>query len=221
MKRTLLFTALLIMGSINAQEDQKKISIEKGIWTLGGSLNLSTNSFDSQQEESLSDRETENFSFNFFPRFGYAIADNLVVALSIGYGLNKSDSENFNGVDDNTNSEFKRETISVIPNIRAYKTLGKSFALYLQGEFGYSKNWGENTFSDGERRTFDGESFFVGFRPGASFFISKNFAFESSLGLLRYNTTKNSESDGFSRESNTLLFDLSPSSINFGLNFFF
>lgn len=227
MKKGLLLVALLGVWSLSAQESKKeKLTIEKGTWNLGGNLSLGVAKNNDRDESRLN--ENENTFISFFPNVGYAIGKNIITGLSFGYGYAKSESSSANdGNIDNFNSNDRR-TMSIAPYVRGYLPVGKKLALYAQGEVGFSnvknKSHDENTNSPINESTSKG--YFIGIRPGVTYFISKNLALETGLGFLGYSKTDSefkSTSGTFdqSGESSSFNFSLNSSDLLFGLSYYF
>ncbi|MBS9464003.1 outer membrane beta-barrel protein [Flagellimonas sp. 389] len=222
MKRVVLVAALFGVISIQAQEEiNDKLTIEKGTWILGGNVSIGTNNFESTSEfnNEILQNESDRFSVSVFPRFGYAFNDNWIVGLVTEYSFNKTENENFNS--ELSTSEFKSESLALAPYVRRYFGVTKNLAFYAQGELGYGKSWSEDIGSDQERRTSEADRFFVGLRPGISFFASKNLAFESSVGLLQYTSVTGEDSSGAENENQGFNFNLNASNLLFGLSYFF
>lgn len=221
MKRILLFAALLSVSLISAQE-QDKLTIQKGTWTLGGSLSFNNNNSDANFNGLGITRNSQNdvSTLALFPRVGYTFNDNWIVGLTPGYITSKSENENSDDGGEVLTSEFKSETISISSLVRRYFGVGKNLALYLEGQLGYERFWSENVFDDLDRETSNGDGFSVNIRPGISFFASKNLAFETSIGVLGYSYSS-SEGEDFDNERQNFGFSLNPSDLFFGLSYFF
>ncbi len=233
MKRILLFAVLLSTSLIYAQEQKKdKLIIEKGTWTLGGNVSFNTDNFESRSDlitrdvdgNIIATRSNEldrDFtSLSLFPRIGFVFSDNWVIGILAEYSVANSESERMTEGEDTSNSEFKRENISLAPYVRKYFGITRNLALYAQGEIGYGRFWVENIFDDQERSTDSGDNFFVNVRPGISFFATKNLALESSIGVLGY-SVNTSEGENFESENQSFVFSINSSNLLFGLSYFF
>ena len=227
MRKILFVSALLTLGVTRAQTDQTdRLIIEKGTWNLTGSASLSFGSNDSENASFSGSGDFNSFSLN--PLFGYAVNDNFVVGLGLGYGRTSSESDSVDN--DGLMNEFESEGTgySIFPYARKFFSISSNFAFFLQGEARYTNGSNEVTRTLDGATTFtsdaDSESWFFGFRPGITYFVSKRFAFEANLGALGYATSNNegntgtdvSESD--SREFN---FELNPANLFFGLSYYF
>ncbi|MEO9512493.1 MAG: hypothetical protein ABJN84_09535 [Flavobacteriaceae bacterium] len=225
MKRVLFFTALLGMGFIQAQggeQKKNKLAIEKGTWNLAGNFSFGF----SDQNLNYADSSTDqNSSFaSFAPALGYFIATDIQLGLGGGYGF-RNDNTQFVGGVQTTDMDYRRNTFTLYPFVRKYFGLSKNFALYLQAEGRYDRSKIEQKTTNGDILNADSssDSLFMGIRPGLTFFVSNNFAFETGLGSVgyetaSYNTNSNttSESDG-----NSFNLNLSSSDLIFGLSYYF
>lgn len=225
MKRVLLFATLLSMVTMHAQDDgqkKKKLTIEKGTWNLGGNFSFGFNEGNSDSaDSSLEDSST---FVSISPNMGYFIGSNIEIGLGIGYSFRKTDSqftEDAQTIDMATNMH----SFSIYPYARKYFGINKNFAFYLQGEGSYSRSKNEQEIMNNGNQNFDSssDSFFVGIRPGLTFFVSNSFAFETSLGSLGYSTssfenTRDNVSDG---NTDSFNLNLSSSDLFFGLSYYF
>ncbi|MEW2920293.1 outer membrane beta-barrel protein [Muricauda sp. ANG21] len=220
MKHVLLFTLLLGAVALQAQDSENdKRTIPKGTWNIGGDF-----SFGFHDQESTNEASTSNldrYLFSFSPRIGYVFADNWMLGLKAGYGFSKSDNERIENGEFTGETENKGESISVAPYIRRYFGVGKNLLFNLQGELGYSASWSENISGSSERATSTSDRFNVSIRPGITFFVSNKLALESSLGVLEYYATKSDQSNGFDNTSSGVNLSLDPSSLFFGLSYYF
>ena len=227
MRKILFLSTLLISGLTVAQTDQTdRLIIEKGTWNVTGSVTFRSDAIDSEGD-SFSNSNDFN-SFTFSPSGGYALSNNFIVGLGLGYarGTNEDNNTDSEGLI----SEFESETTtySIFPYARKFFSVSPNFAFFLQGEARYSNtsNESDRTF-DGTttNASSDGESWFFGIRPGVTYFVSKRFALEANLGTLGYTTTNNERdnSSGNTTESdfNRFAFELNASNLFFGLSYYF
>lgn len=221
MKKVLLLTALLCVGIIKAQEDTKdKFILEKGTWNLSGNFAFGFNDGDSNGIDTSSDENTTFIEIS--PTVGYFFNNNFQVGLGLGYGYRDSDFEFVNnGAIINRNIED--HTFSVYPYARKYFGLKKNFAFYLQGEGRYSRSSREQNLTEIPDTDFDSssDSFFIGIRPGLTFFVSNSFAFETTLGSLGYTHTSFDDDGNTTGDFKSFDFNLSSSDLFFGLSYYF
>ncbi|MEM8509195.1 MAG: outer membrane beta-barrel protein [Bacteroidota bacterium] len=227
MRNFLFYSALLISGFIVAQTDQPdRFVIEKGTWNVTGNVSLRSNSIDNEGESFSNANDFNSFSFN--PLVGYALSNNFVVGLGLGYsrGVNEDANTDVDGV--TTEFESETTTYSIFPYARKFFSVSPNFAFFLQGEARYNtiSNESDRTFGDTvTNSSSEGDSWFFGIRPGVTYFVSKRFALEANLGTLGYTTsdTENSNSSGATTESDVsqFAFELNASNLLFGLSYYF
>nr|WP_241489692.1 outer membrane beta-barrel protein [Lacinutrix algicola] len=126
------------------------------------------------------------------PKAGYFVSENIAAGLKVGY---ESDTADNDGTDTLDQSEF---SVGVFG--RYYFAPASQFSLFT--ELGVDYKSGEDKLIDAEYDGFD-----IAFAPGISYFVSKNFAIEATVGVLSYQTQ---EYDGASD---------SQDNFNVGLNF--
>lgn len=224
MKKLLFFTFILFAMQLHAQENlNDKLIIKKGTWNIAGDFSLGVNNSETRFESLTQQpqRDSDRTTVSFFPRAGYAFADNWLVGLISGYGFSKVENTDTEIGLEPRFFESRTETLTIAPYARRYFGLNKNLAVYLQGELGLSKSWTENTGDEIERTTSNVDEFFVAFRPGISFFVSKKLAFESSFGVLRYSSFDLESNPGAETESTNLDFSLNASDLLFGLSYYF
>ncbi len=222
MKKILILGAFCFTGLIIAQTDNQDIlSIEKGTWNVGGNLSFG---FDESEDTGANrNRETESSFFSFSPNIGYAIKKNLIAGLALRYSrfdreaISMNDSLiSFSGTGENT-------TLGVTPYLRGYLPVGNRLAFYAQFETSFFKTTlksedkiPEPDFSENESR-----GFFVGIRPGITFFVSERFALETVIGSLGYTQSKFEDTADRETTSKDFSFNLNSSEIFFGLSYYF
>ncbi len=245
MKRTLFFCATLMVASIFAQDTKKdKLVIKKGTWLLNGSLSFSNSDFDNVRERLNSDGETMNFrgqsdnsSFAVFSNVGYTLAKNLILGVGLGYTSNSREAININEEELTSFNSDSFNRIRYQAFIRGLLPIGKRFALFAQAEIGFAQS--EQEFFDEllqmQLGNFKSDQFFIQINPGIMFFVSKNFAFEGSLGNIGYSRTTSEDENfpvvgadgellnGTERESsnNSFRFDISSANLSLGLSYYF
>ncbi|UOY05915.1 porin family protein [Muricauda sp. SCSIO 64092] len=227
MKKTLFFAGALIAGSLTAQITQDdRLVIPKGTWTVGGNLSVNTLSNTSENEPFTSENSSTGISF--LPNLGYAVGKNTVLGIRPGYRYGESESTFLedNTINSSRTTEF--HALSIASYLRRFFPLNKNLALYLQGELGYEHLRGEstsenNTLSESESTT---DTFFIGIRPGITYFVSKAFALEAGIGALQYERSESEFTDSnetviSTEDRNRFNFDLDTSQIFFGLSYYF
>ncbi|WP_418511684.1 outer membrane beta-barrel protein [Corallibacter sp.] len=211
MKKLLLLAFVLTSIITHAQENSEKLTIDKGTWNVSGDISLHF----SNTESNNNNVEQDEFGFSFAPKIGYAINDNLILGLGIGYGHYKQDTTS------NTNQQTTVNTNSyhVFPYVRKFFPVGEKMAFLVQGEARFSKQKSDydETFMN---TSSDSESVFAGIRPGFTYFISDKIALETTIGALGYNYSEGEQSDGYYSKRNGFRFDFNTSNIIFGVSIY-
>jgi len=148
--------------------------------------------------------------------------------LGIGYGFSESDNLNISSNEVTSSSTSNATTFSFFPFVRGFLPVGKQLAFYVQGEFPYSDTRSE-FFDDNANATAiesDEENYFIGLRPGLTFFVSKNIVLETTLGSFGYSRRNGDQgNDGGIQEvsfsSDNFNFNLNSSDLFFGLAYYF
>jgi hypothetical protein len=105
------------------------------------------------------------------PQLGYAIKEDMVIGLGIGYGASASETENA--------MDFEGNTFIIAPYTKKYISLSECFALNLHAEVSYAT---KDCESSGETST--AETFFIGLRPGVSYRMNPKFVLQAQIGSL-------------------------------------
>ena len=227
MKKVLFFASVLIAGTLTAQTTQDdRLVIPKGTWTVGGNLSFDTFSRTSENEPFTS--ETDVTGISFLPNLGYAVGENTILGLRPGYRYQESENTVFEDSMLSNSRTTESHALSLAAYLRRFFPLNKNLALYLQGELGYAHARGESTsgndsLSESESTT---DTFFIGIRPGITYFVSKAFALEAGMGALQYERSESELKDSngtvsSTADSNRFNFDLDTSQIFFGLSYYF
>lgn len=198
MKKVLMTAvALFAFGFANAQESTGE-GFSKGNVFVSGSVGFGT--------ESTGDEKMNEF--NFSPKGAYFVTDNIAVGLALG--LSSTKTEDASPVEE-TNTKFSAGVFG-----RYYFTPASKFSIF--GQLGVNmnsyKDETKNTAS-GVTVSTEGNGFDVMLSPGVSYFLSKHFAMEASVGALGYETTKPDAAGADSTDN--FGFKINLSSINFGL----
>ena len=214
MKKLLIITFLLTFGLIIGQEKEENLNIQKGTWNLGGTFSL--NNSNSEFNANTSKNENDQFYVGFYPQVGYAINNNLIIGLGLGYNY-QNITTYYSGIE---NYDSNQNTVVVFPYIKKYFNITEKLSFHLQGEFSVSKTWIDNKSSITNNSNGTRNNLFAGIRPGITYFLNKKFALETSIGALGYSTGKNENDNG---EGKFNSFDLSFNSNNllFGLSYYF
>lgn len=222
-KKLIIATIFIITNIAYSQENIDVITINKNKWYVSGGLALTTLNSALNQGNTTNAR-TNNLGFSLSPKVGYAIKDNLTVGLGVGYAHNTSTY--YNG--DFYTAKSQNDAYSIYPFIKKFFNVNNRVFITLQGEAKYTRatSTGESTqnnFPNNINITNSTANVFeIGIRPGFTYFIGKNIAFEATIGFLKYGTSTitidNSQTEPNSGEFN---FDLNPSNLIFGFAIFF
>ena len=210
--------------------------ISKKKW-LGG-LTFSYVNFDSDDSSLLysilKDFDCNYRTFSVKPFFGYAIRDNVVVGMKLGYNHTIAELGNIAlNIDDDLDISLKdmryaEDTYSIAVFNRSYVGLdpGKRFGLFNETTLSY--NSGSSSFSRGtgdelKRTETTVNEIHLGINPGLAVFIVKNVCAEISLGVVgfKYRVEKQKTNTGETgkRRSSGADFKINLFNINIGLTF--
>jgi hypothetical protein len=191
-----LVLAILLMATVNSFA-QKKLTIEKGTWKIGGQTTLSHN----KTKRSDPDSDYKSFYWSLTPNIGYAISKNTLLGVQLGY------THSDNG-DDNYSDSYK-----VGMSVKKYFPVSKKFSFNITSRANFS--WGDNNLSQSFKR------FFIGFTPEISYFLTENFALEAEIGSLGYSNHKNKTDSEYIYTSDSFALNLNSSDIQFGVSYYF
>lgn len=202
-----------------AQNDDERFVIEKGTWYTSGNLSV----FNSQSESENLDfgRNQEASGFTISPILGYTLNKNFIVGTGVSYSSRKSDLENLERGTLTASSTTKIRVFSIFPYARLYKGLGKHLGVFVQGELSYSRNWFENEEENLTQSEDTQNSYFIGIRPGLSYFISKKLALETNIGSLGYSRFDSNTSNSETSSGSNFHLSLNTSDIFLGLAHYF
>ena len=211
MKKLVLLVAIIGCNLIFAQktETNEKLTIKKGTWILGGSLQLNGVSNNSG---AFISNPTSFSNSNIILNGGYFISNNITIGLNAGYAYSS-----FNVAD---------ETEYLIAGIylKLFKGIGKKTALNLTTSFDYLNGYftESSLFSGRPNVESDFETFRITIAPGLTYFISKKLAFEVSLGGLSFRSNKIESGNelGSTFRDNSFGVSLSLSQVNLGVNIY-
>ena len=159
----------MVVGYINAQESKKEYTgFSKGNIFMTGSVGV-------RSLENTANNYKEN-SFNFSPRAGFFVSNNIV----LGLGLEIS---NISRQQTSVSQTFEQRNFGIIVFGRYYFSPSNNFTFFTQAQIDYLTS---NITNLNIKSTGVG----FGIAPGISYFISDNFAIETSLGILSYASAK-------------------------------
>ena len=161
--------AVFALSFAHAQEEESTFGFGEGDIFVEGNIG-----FGSTNDKNT---ETKTSEFNFAPKAGYFISDDLAVGLDLGFGSEKE--EQFGA------ETVKRSTVGIGAFARYYfLELGERFKTY--GEFGVGYATANNKIADTKVNTLD-----VGATLGINYFVTENFAINFALAdILSYTSGK-------------------------------
>lgn len=189
MKKIILALITIATSSIGFAQSKTE-GFNKNDLFLSGSLAISSSSTGDQKET----------SFEFNPRVGYFISDNVAIGVQAGVGGSKGKLASTTVSDE---SSFTAGAFA-----RYYTSPAKKFS----GIF----NLGFNYFSNDDKiAKIKTTGFDLAFSPGLNYFLSNHFAIEASYGKLGFATSKSDVSG--SKPTNVIELDLNLTTVSFGL----
>ncbi|MFD2562172.1 porin family protein [Aquimarina rubra] len=189
MKKILLTAvAVFTLAFVNAQDS----GFAKGDIFVSGSFG-----YDSQ-----STGDIKNNSFEFTPRVGFFVSDNIAVGARLGYQTSKQEAP--------FTEDFKTNTINAGAFGRYYFTPSNKFSVF--GEFGLEYASSKQEQGANELKV---NGFGLNVGPGISYFLSDHFALEAFWGALGYATAK-PDVDG-AESTDAFTFGVNLDDINLGL----
>ncbi|CAM1372332.1 TonB-dependent receptor [Tenacibaculum xiamenense] len=221
MKRLLLIAITLFITTHSyCQKGRQVTTIYRGDWYISGGLaftseNRNINNIDRSPE-------SKTFGYSVSPKFGYFFNDNL--AAGFGGSITHNDNENFNGTNFTYNKKYN--SYSVFAFLKKFFNVDKKLLFSLQGELRYShitkKIESIQTFpSDYSITNNISDIYELGVRPGITFFLAKNIAFEASFGFLTYNIASTTSDNPYQEiTSNNFDLDFNSENLVFGLAIF-
>jgi hypothetical protein len=206
MKKILLLIILISFSFL------AKAQFTKGDKSLGGYVTFDgQNSSDQDGEPSNETRQV-----GIEPSFGYFISEKTAVGIFAGYNRYHSHSENaYNG----SVWETKDRTASMGLFAQQYFPLTENFLFTITGQIRFSRTWNETVYEEGTYSDEDKlNSYSLGatVRPGFTFFPSQRWAFEASIGSLRYTYSRS-----LSNDSKSGAFGFNYGSVGLGVRYFF
>ncbi|CAM1348948.1 outer membrane beta-barrel protein [Tenacibaculum halocynthiae] len=213
MKKIIIAAIFIASGILNAQENKGVTKIEKGTWNF--TTDLSVYSFNRSYDQIKNENST--FSFNITPKLNYFIGDNLSLGFGIGYNYRNNDNtdNNQNLTTQNTN------TFSFNSYIKKHYFIVSNLSFFLQGEVNYQTGKTKTIFQNSSNiPTSDINTFFIGIRPGVSYFLTNKIAIQAYFGSLGYTNTTIKNGTSFKENQNRFDLNLNSSQLIFGMSYY-
>jgi len=155
--------------------------IKKGTVFIGGNINFSHQS--SKADDSLYIPLNPATNFSFSPSVGWAIKDNLVFGIDLGYGYQKI---NYNYASPNYYDKLNSYSGGIF--LRKYATLGSGFYLFGQTDldFTYTKTSHSQGIPDLQKTKTN--TIGLSFYPGVAYRVSSHWQLETGLPGLAHIT---------------------------------
>lgn len=214
MKKIIIAAIFIASGILNAQEKKGISKIEKGTWNFTTDLSL----YNFNQSYDQIKNESSTFLFNITPKLNYFIDDNLSLGFGIGYNY-----RNIDNIDNNQNLTTQNtNTFSFNSYIKKHYFIASNLSFFLQGEITYQTGKIKNSFQNSSNTlTSDINTFFIGIRPGVSYFLTNKIAIQAYFGSLGYtNDTIKNNSNSLKENQSRFNLNLNPSQLIFGLSYY-
>ncbi|MBL7471250.1 hypothetical protein [Robertkochia sediminum] len=174
--------------------------------------------------------DQDKLNFRISSAAGYALKDNFTIGLGLSYGRLQEDITFINEDDQEQTNCSLGHDVSFIPNIRQYVPVNKSFQIFVQADFRFSI--GEELtrkFLPNEIEKIEGNFIEtrLGVTPGAVLFFNRNWAFETSVGLVGLSskwseeTVNNDEANRARITENNIDLKVNLLSLNLGVAYYF
>lgn len=213
MKKSIIIMLCLFANIVFSQDENDTFLIEKGTWVVEGDFGLNFGNSNNVSGTTISDNS--GFSFNIAPKVGYFISDNLQLGLGLAYGYTKFDNSDGNSPNINETTS-KRNSYGIFPYLKKFFPVGKKLSFHLVAETRFevfNTNFvGNDNFSESSSDVFS-----INLRPGINYRFTDHILMQANFGRLGYNYAKQELDDTTSRESNDFGFNLSSSSLTFGI----
>mgnify|MGYP003610339390 CR=1 FL=1 len=204
MKKIILtVAAVFAFGFANAQDKtESSEGFSKGDVFASGAISLGSS-------------KTGDFkanSFEFAPKVGYFVSENIAVGASVGFNSLKLD----NGSDDAKNSGVGFGAFG-----RYYFTPASKFSLFAELGVDYTTTDEEFDAEDGTlyASSFESKELGLGLGLGMNYFVSSNFSLEAGIAVLGY-TSNDNGGDGADK-TNTFALGANLAAVSFGVNYKF
>lgn len=172
--------------------------IPKGNILVGATATWSRHEHDNYSFLIVENIYSDGYTFKFRPYVGYALRDNLMVGLRLGYSranltvdnlsINIGDEESGTHIDI-TDYQLLRHTFAGEIFGRYYIPLGQSkrVAILVDAEIGLAGSQARYVNGQPVKGTYEtGTNFYIGVNPGMIVFLSNKFAIEATVGLFRF-----------------------------------
>lgn len=185
----LLFSICLFLAKmVEAQEESEDKLVAKGRGFVSLSFSLDQREAENENQLIRNVLDQDKLNLRVGANGGYAIKDNFVLGLAFGYGRNREDILQLNQDNEEIFVQTVGQEFTFTPNMRNYIPLGEgTFQVFVQTDV--RLNFGESlrrTFLEQEQEKLESQFFEsrIGVSPGMVIFFDRNWAFETSVGLV-------------------------------------
>lgn len=133
----------------------------------------------------------KNTQFTVLPRAGFFINSNTAVGFGFGYSQNKTEITS-----DSEKETFTSPRLFIEPFIRHYKTIGDKACFFIDAAVLYQSGTDKMEYKDTDfpedniTNEIENSGFGISISPGFTYKITKQIAFEISVGKLSYSKTE-------------------------------
>jgi outer membrane protein W len=228
MKKIILTVLLFVSVASGAQTEQGRILVSGSL----GFTSSNDNDLDTTGKELNS---TKVGGLELTVRGGYFLADNIAVGLLVGLNTNKTTQEDF-GPPPSKSINVSKSATTAFGLFGRYYTppVERRLSFFGQLDLTYeiTNSEIENTFinsanvSTTTNRRGEGNQIGAFLAPGVAFFLSDKVALEATFGLIGFASGRDKNYDTSDRQISDnkytrLETSFSPSTLSFGLTFFF
>lgn len=195
--KTLIFLAfgVLITFSGYAQEsvdDAENFTVSKGRYYNSLSFSLDQRKAENENQLLREVINQDRLNYRILLNGGYALKDNLTVGLLANYGRSKEEITYLGDNDTEVRLKRLQQGLTLSPNMRNYISIGNGqFQILVQTEFGLTlgESLQREFFPEEVNKTeLDFLEIELGVSPGLVLFFDRNWAFETTVGLVGFST---------------------------------
>ncbi|MBK7227829.1 MAG: outer membrane beta-barrel protein [Ignavibacteriales bacterium] len=219
------FVAVLLISFVTLAQSMN------GKVTLGGELSINSQELKYENNYSSYSKNEKQSDFNFGPRLGYFLNDNLQFGIGLNY---QGSSYDFEGVEQYYSSERSFSLFYINPSLRYYNELSTNFGFW--GQLSFNVGFGSRKDTEWEyngnltppkvETEYDLMAYSFSFGPGVYYFLNDHFEINLSLGSIYYTSmsttvTKPKLPEEPKNVQSQFGFDFSFQSLTLGLHYIF
>ena len=210
MPKYILLLTFLVLATVNCmgqESSSNNFGVTKGRYFTTLALSLDQRNAENENQLVRFVIDQDRLNYRITSRSGYAVKDNMILGLGIGYGREREDItfENQNG--EEIVSRRVQQGVSIAPTLRNYVPIGSGqLQILIQTEFSllFAESL-ERQFLSNDIDKIKGDVFEaqLGVSPGAVLFFDRHWAFEVTVGLAGLSTRVEEEVINNDDESRT------------------